>query len=257
MMSVTARFARVLSGIGISALFMTAVVFGQATTKTDSPLLGSRQMLLVITGDWSTVPGTMQMFERQDAKSAWKPVGSPFPIVVGKSGLAWDGTLDMPGDKAAPLKREGDGKSPAGIFRIGTAFGQSADKLSGLRIPYLYLADNVECVDDATSSHYNKLLTRQSVSHANWQSSEKMWTEPLYKWGAVIKYNTLKTRLGAGSCIFLHTWRAPDRGTAGCTAMSEDKLVETLRWLDPKKNPVIVQLPRAEYERMEKEWGLP
>jgi D-alanyl-D-alanine dipeptidase len=255
-MKIIARFVRLLLCAVTATLLMTTAV-GQTANETDAPLPASRQMLLVVTDNWDAIPGTMQRFERQGKTSAWKPAGPPFPIVVGKSGLAWDGTLQMPAGNAAPLKREADGKSPAGVFRIGTAFGQSAEKLSGLRLPYLFLADNIECVDDAASSHYNQLLTRQSVTDANWQSSEKMWSEPLYKWGAVVAYNTPETRTGAGSCIFLHTWRARDRGTAGCTAMAEDNLVSTLRWLDPNKNPVIVQLPRTAYERVKKEWALP
>jgi len=30
-----------------------------------------------------------------------------------------------------------------------------------------------------------------------------------------------------------------------------------LRWLDAKKQPVLVQLPQAEFERLRKIWGLP
>jgi hypothetical protein len=30
-----------------------------------------------------------------------------------------------------------------------------------------------------------------------------------------------------------------------------------LRWLDPKRNPLIVQLPAGEYEKLKQHWGLP
>ncbi|MHB9096328.1 MAG: hypothetical protein ACYC5X_00725 [Syntrophales bacterium] len=29
-----------------------------------------------------------------------------------------------------------------------------------------------------------------------------------------------QTKSGRGSCIFLHIWSAPDKGTAGCTVMT-------------------------------------
>ena len=34
-----------------------------------------------------------------------------------------------------PVKREGDGKAPAGIFDLGTAFGYAAQPLPGLKLP--------------------------------------------------------------------------------------------------------------------------
>ncbi len=46
--------------------------------------------------------------------------------------------------------------------------------------------------------------------------------------------------------IFLHLWQAPNRGTAGCTAMGESDMRALMRWLDPTRNPVLIQLPLAE-----------
>jgi hypothetical protein len=62
---------------------------------------------------------------------------------------------------------------------------------------------------------------------------------------------------GEGSCIFLHIWRSPEKGTAGCTAMAEEDLLAVLLWLKNEKNPLLAQLPRAEYEKLWKVWGLP
>jgi D-alanyl-D-alanine dipeptidase len=62
---------------------------------------------------------------------------------------------------------------------------------------------------------------------------------------------------GRGSCIFLHIWAGPSKGTAGCTAMPQPRLETLLRWLDAKKRPLLVQLPEAVYARLRDAWRLP
>ena len=73
----------------------------------------------------------------------------------------------------------------------------------------------------------------------------------------MVDYNRQAPKPGAGSCIFLHVWRSPEKGTAGCTAMAEQDLQAILGWLRNEKNPLLVQMPRAEYEKVWKPWGLP
>ena len=223
---------------------------------SDDPLKGARQVLLVLTDGWDAVDGTMQRFERPSATALWVQVGAAVPVVVGRSGLAWGtGIASSPGP--GPVKREGDGKSPAGAFHLSTAFGQTRGAPAGWLMPYRDLADDVECVDDAQSASYNRLTTRGTATRVDWSSSEKMWQEPLYKWGIVVDHNASPVRPGGGSCIFLHIWRGPGRGTAGCTAMEESALTTTIAWLSPKPAPLLVQLPRAEYERLKSAWRLP
>jgi L,D-peptidoglycan transpeptidase YkuD (ErfK/YbiS/YcfS/YnhG family) len=45
-----------------------------------------------------------------------------------------------------------------------------------------------------------------------------------YGMGLVIEYNTCPVEKGRGSCIFLHIWDRPDRGTKGCTAISKEDM---------------------------------
>jgi L,D-peptidoglycan transpeptidase YkuD (ErfK/YbiS/YcfS/YnhG family) len=61
----------------------------------------------------------------------------------------------------------------------------------------------------------------------------------------------------AGSCIFAHLWKSPDTATAGCTAMQPEAMQALLAWLDPKRQPVFVLLPQAEYGRLKTAWRLP
>ena len=200
-------------------------------------LSGSSQLIVVTTPDWNATTGTLQRYEKRLFR--WRAVGSPVDVIIGRTGLG------APGQK-----KEGDGKSPAGVFAIGTSFGFAES--AGWKLPYLQLHDTTECVDDTASTFYNQIVERTPA--ADWKSSEKMRSINQYKWGAVISYNTPATK-GAGSCIFLHiAGRGP---TAGCTSMKEDDLLTLLRWIDPKKSPRLVQLPFVEYERVRKEWGLP
>ncbi len=244
---------------GLAAAVVTLAITAAAQPRTKAgtpPLRSSRQVLVVVTDGWGSFQGMLRRYERTGLNSRWRPVGTGFPVVVGKQGLAWGSGL-RGGTSGGPLKHEGDQKAPAGVFRLGTAFGRSATSMPGLRMPYLFLGSNIECVDDAASSYYNQLVSWEQVSKPDWTSSEKMWTEPLYKYGVVVHYNTSDAKPGAGSCIFLHIWHGPQSGTAGCTAMDETNLTATMRWLDPKKNPVLVQLPKSEYERLKSEWRLP
>lgn len=219
----------------------------------------TEQLIVVTTPAWDSIGGTLTMYERA-ASGAWQQRGNSWAIVVGRTGLAWGrGILQVEGF-AGPVKHEGDGRSPAGAFTLGTAFGYApADSARWLRLPYMQATTALECVDDAKSRWYNQVLLRSSARPSpDWSSSEIMRLPgDEYQWGVVVEHNTSPAVAGDGSCIFLHIWDGPSEPTVGCTAMMEPNLLDLMRWLDPKKRPVIVQLPESEYTRLRKEWGLP
>ena len=213
---------------------------------------------MVTTRDWDAVGGTLRRFERRRAAGAWSQAGGDVPVVVGRTGLAWGAGLVPAGAGAGPQKREGDGKAPAGVFRLGPAFGFAARaEARWLRTAYTPLTPSTECVDDAASRHYNRIVDRSALKAADWNSSERMREVEGYRWGLVVEHNAAPPVPGLGSCIFLHVWAAPDKGTAGCTAMERPNLESLRRWLDPAKGPLLVQLPEEEYERLRRAWGLP
>jgi hypothetical protein len=39
--------------------------------------------------------------------------------------------------------------------------------------------------------------------------------------------------------------------------MPAEQMLKVIRWLDRKKNPLLVQLPEGEYQRVRDAWGLP
>ncbi|HEX3799198.1 MAG TPA: L,D-transpeptidase family protein [Verrucomicrobiae bacterium] len=223
-----------------------------------SPLTGCKQVLLVTTADWPVVTGTMRRFVRTNAESSWIQVGESIPVVVGRNGLGWGRGLNAVPNPAMPAKHEGDGKSPAGIFRLSSAFGLlSVDKVAPLKLPYEYLTNGIECVDDVKSAHYNSIVDRAQTQPVDWNSSEKMNTVAQYRLGVVVEHNTDPREPGGGSCIFIHTWAGPQTGTSGCTAMASENIDTVVPWLDPADAPVLVQLPEAAYRRWRVEWELP
>ena len=253
-----------MSKLILSLLILFSVIEISAQVKTippprvEVPYAESLQAVVVTTKDWSAINGTAQLFERVNTKSSWKKTGKPFAVVVGKNGMAWsDGLNDLPSDTGRLLmKTEGDGKSPAGIFSLTSAFGTS-ENAGKYKLPYTKLEKWTECVDDVKSAHYNKIVNRMQVGNFDWKSSEKMLEiVPQYDLGVFVEHNFEKQK-GAGSCIFLHIWKDANSGTAGCTAMERSNIETVLTWLDPKKNPVLIQLPEDSYKQFQIKWKLP
>lgn len=226
-------------------------------------------MLLVTTDAWSATSGQLQRYERRGR--AWQAVGEPVPVRVGRSGLGWGRGLHSAGAarRGEPGKREGDGRAPAGVFRLSAAFGYAESEATGL--PYVPTDADTECVDDTTSAAYNSVRRRTSASA--WGSHEEMRLDaPIYRIGVVVAHNgpgvdaalvpgvraaRQPMSRGAGSCIFLHVWRTPETPTSGCTAMPDAALQGVLAWLNTAADPVLVQLPRDVRARVSRAWGLP
>lgn len=219
------------------------------------PFAESLQAVVVTTNSSTAVQGEARIYERKTVKSKWKKVGDDFPIVVGRSGLRW--SLDTAPEGITEFKKEGDGKSPAGIFPLTFAFGRP-EKPGEMKLSYTKLENYSECVDDVASNHYNKLVDRLKVGNFDWKSSEKMLeVGPEYDLGLFVAHNSYPVSRGDGSCIFLHVWKDASTGTSGCTAMQRDNLIRILDWADPAKNPYLVQLTEADHKKYQKSWNLP
>jgi L,D-peptidoglycan transpeptidase YkuD (ErfK/YbiS/YcfS/YnhG family) len=232
-------------------LVFCANAFAQA-----SKISKSLQAVVVTTKDWNTLKGKAQLFERPNAKAQWKAVGVSFPVVVGKNGLGWSVDAPIKAD-AQPHKVEGDGRAPAGIFDLTSAFG-SSEKPAYVKLPYTRLEEWTECVDDTKSNHYNKIVNRMQVGNFDWNSSERMLAVgEQYDLGVFVGHNSNPPQKGKGSCIFLHIWKTDSTGTAGCTAMTRENIEKVVGWLAPEKNPVLVQITETDYKTFQNLWKLP
>ena len=200
----------------------------------------SRQLIVVSAGDWSATHGTLALYERAEPQ-AWRRVSPEMPVTLGRNGLAWGIGLH-PQDVT---KREGDGRSPAGVFELERILGRDAQSPSP-RFPYQQLTATTEGIDDPQSRHYNRFVDAARVRERDWKSFEKVRpTNPMFRWVVEVKHNW-DQRPGLGSCIWLHVLKAPGVATSGCTAMSESDLARLVRWLDAGKRPLLVQMPEAE-----------
>jgi len=235
------------------ALLLALVLSG---VRADALPAQSRQLILVVTPSWDAVQGTLHAYERRGTE--WS-ARLDAPVSIGSKGSAWG--VGLHESQEGPQKREGDGRSPAGMFSIGTAFGYASSLPSG--IAYQAMSEFDYCIDVDESPHYNRIVDARAVGR---EAVEKS-TEPMrrdihvkgdqrYKVGFVIAHNP-QGLASKGSCIFAHLWGHPGQTTAGCTAMNEQVMRELVAWLNGEAAPIFILLPQAEYERLAPQWELP
>jgi L,D-peptidoglycan transpeptidase YkuD (ErfK/YbiS/YcfS/YnhG family) len=219
---------------------------------TGEQLLGtsSQHVLVIVSGDQDS---TGWLYRYSNERGQWTAVGEPVPVTVGGGGVA--------------KQREGDKRAPSGAYRLTQSFGYAETPPLGLKMPYIPLRPETECVDDAGSRFYNQVVNPSEVGGRSWSSSEMMRRDlnnhdDLYQLGLLVAYNPDGAKdpasgKGAGSCIFLHIWRGPTYPTVGCTAMPEAAMLTLLSWLDPLQQPILVQGSRPDLERLARSGKLP
>ena len=150
----------------------------------------SAQVLFVKTSNESSTTGNLFLYQRSSKKEKWKVVDS-FNVTVGRNGLAWDERSDLLLQSGTGTKKEGDGKSPAGIFSLGPVF--SYNKINKIKMPFQQVDTTDICVDDAGSFYYNRLTDVDTVTHKDWNSFEYMRrNDALYEYGIWVQYNSDK-----------------------------------------------------------------
>lgn len=225
------------------------------TPEVKTPFAESLQAVVVSTDGWDSSKGKARMFERSSPKAKWKATGKLIDVVIGRNGSAW--AVESAPATAATFKKEGDGRSPAGLFPLEHAFG-FASKPEQLKFPYTKIEETTECIDDAASTHYNEIVDRLRVGIFDWKRSEKMREfTPEYELGVFVAFNSYPVRRGDGSCIFLHIWKDATTPTSGCIAMARPDLERIVTWIDSKKNPYLVHLPIDTYNELRNGYGLP
>jgi D-alanyl-D-alanine dipeptidase len=202
----------------------------------------SAQLLFVKTEGWNEKEGTLQRYKRVENSQAWIKVGEPISIILGRNGLGWGRGLHTTPKNAKYIKKEGDGRAPAGLFTLGNGFGYSDFDIA---FPYSTYKRSDHCVDDSNSKWYNKIINSKEVKK-DYKSFEHMkLNNHLYRYGITVNHNPEQIK-NAGSCIFMHIRSGNGKGTAGCTAMNEEKIINVLKWLNKEKKPLLLQLPKEE-----------
>lgn len=236
-------------------LFLTCIsslLLSSATPPPPGVFDDCRQLVVVTSAKDTSTTATLHRYDR--IGKVWKQVGEAIPVNLGKKGMAWGRGLHSA--KPGVQKKEGDQKSPAGLFRFGTAFGYAAASQVSFKVPYVPISETQICVEDSDSKYYNQIVDETQVTK-DWDSRESMLRkDEQYKWGIFVKHN-LPAKDEAGSCIFFHLWRKQGSGTLGCTAMAEENMLALLEWLDPAQKPLLVQMTGKNYEVYRKRFRLP
>lgn len=138
--------------------------------------------------------------------------GRRLPCAVGRGGITQD-------------KREGDGATPAGTWRL--VFGAyRADRTlpPPSVLPLVPISPADIWSDDPADPAYNHWLH----AHGHPFGHERLRRAgPLYDLVLMSDWNWPDARPGKGSAIFIHAWRRPRYPTAGCIAFRPVHL----RWI--------------------------
>ncbi|HEY8564124.1 MAG TPA: succinylglutamate desuccinylase/aspartoacylase family protein [Beijerinckiaceae bacterium] len=144
------------------------------------------------------------------------------PCVIGAGGLI-----------EASLKREGDRRTPIGVFPLRYGFFDAAarpDFPRDLAFPFVPLAPDLIWGEDGP--HYNRLVRAEGEERAT-ERLARPRDEPLFEVIVPIGYNDAVVEQGRGSALFIHAARADGSGTAGCVAVAQEHMTELARRLEP------------------------
>ncbi len=144
------------------------------------------------------------------------------PCVVGKGGLV-----------SASVKREGDGKTPIGVFPLRYGLFKPLPALSFLQsvsFPFVPCTDDMIWEEDGPD--YNRLVFAEGADRAGDRLARPRDHE-LFNVIVPIGYNDAVPEAGRGSALFVHAARPDMSGTAGCVALRPDDLLELARRLRP------------------------
>lgn len=179
-------------------------------------------------------------------------IGGPYDLVVAPNGLArfagrrFVAALGLRG--VAAEKREGDGATPCGVFRLEAALYR-ADRRAPPRggAPSRPISRSDAWCDDPGSAAYNTMVTTafEAGREALWRGDRR------YDVIGVIDANRAPIIPGRGSAIFLHVALKPRYPTLGCIAFSAQDLDWILRRWRPRSR-VIIPAPHAGFWRAPK-----
>lgn len=125
-------------------------------------------------------------------------------------------------------RREGDLKTPSGMFTMSKAFG--INKNPGTALSYRRVNSSYYWVTDPSSRYYNKFVTTRKVRR-DWSEAERIVDyKTAYRYVLSVDYNK-KCVPGKGSAIFLHC--STGGPTAGCISVSYSNMKRIMRWVRP------------------------
>ena len=177
----------------------------------------AKQMLIVAAFSADATDAWISLHEKQ-SDGSWHMVMTS-PGFIGKNGLG--------------KTREGDAKTPVGIFHFNRAFGIADDP--GCAIPYVKVDQDTYWSGDPRDGYrYNELVNLKDLPGLDLESgdSEHIIDYPYhYQYCLNISYNEEGTP-GLGSAIFLHCLAPAKPFTGGCVSIPEDHMRFVMQKVD-------------------------
>lgn len=138
-----------------------------------------------------------------------------FPCALGRRGRS-------------PRKREGDGVTPVGCFRIaGVLYRADRLRRPATGLPVVPIGERDGWCDAPGDRNYNR-----PVQHPYLASAERLWRQDhLYDVVVVLSHNWRPRRRGGGSAIFMHVARPAYAPTEGCVALRLEHLLRVVQRL--------------------------
>lgn len=201
--------------LAISFLLVNKVSAEQSPqwVKTLTAANNANQLLIVAqVGEKTTAWISMH---NRDANGNWQQIMTT-PGFIGKNGLG--------------KEREGDNKTPVGVFHFDKAFGIAANP--GCKVPYTQVDENYYWSSDPNYK-YNQFVSIKDFPALNKNAAEHLIEcEPEYTYVLNISYNEQGTP-AKGSAIFLQCLGINKTYTHGGIAIPVDKMRVVMQNLNP------------------------
>ena len=189
-------------------------------------LENSNQIIVVTTNNMSTSYCNIEIYEKNDS-GEWNNIDSTTGR-VGANGLAY-----------IENRVQSTNTTPAGVMSITGAFGVKNNP--GTKLDYIKVNNNMYWDLNSENSTYNRL-----INYNPGRDYEHLISYPRqYEYSLITDYNHNQVP-NKGGAIFVHCL---GRGaTGGCVSMPREKMIKILKWIDPKKNPKILVIPKDDLD---------
>ena len=170
------------------------------------------QVLITLAGSSTLDTGELNVYTKGD-DGAWKTVYAGIRAKYGMNGLY--------------KEKEGDSKTPVGVFKMNTPFG-IADSVEGFPDNYIKVDSDMYWNGDSASDRYNKLVNAKEYTAFDRSASEHLINySGYYDYCIDTGYNYEGTPY-RGSAIFLHCV-VNDEHTHGCIAIPKEYMTEIMK----------------------------
>ena len=179
----------------------------------------TNQIILVIPANYTTTSATLYFYIKEGEK--WNQQLET-RANIGKNGLG--------------KEKEGDNKTPVGVYKFNRYFGIYDNP--GTDLDYVKVNESHYWDGDSNSSNYNTLVNIETYKDFDPSESEHLTDyNPGYEYAMNINYNEEKTK-HKGSAIFLHCFTR-NNYTGGCVAIEREKLKEIYTKINKDCNIII------------------